>query len=72
VAGSWRGALLAPLGLAGLAFYSAVIEKTQLEVARIDRACDYTDVVDNVTGAVIGALVGLGVVVVLLPWRARR
>jgi len=71
VARSWRGALLAPLGLAGLALYSAVIEKTQLEVARIDRACDYTDVIDNVTGAAIGALVGVGLALVLLPWRAK-
>lgn len=69
----WRaGWLLAPLGLAGLAVYSALIEKTQLELARIDRACDVTDVVDNVTGALVGALIGLALIVVLQPWRHRR
>ena len=68
----WRAAwVLVPLGLAGLAAYSVVIEATQLELARIDRACDVTDVIDNVTGAVLG--VGLGVVLALLlrPWRRR-
>ena len=69
----WRsGWVLAPLGLLALAGYSALIEKTQLELARIDRACDVTDIVDNVTGALLGALVGLGLVVVLQPWRHRH
>ncbi|KRB79563.1 hypothetical protein ASE01_22785 [Nocardioides sp. Root190] len=69
----WRsGWLLAPLGLIGLAGYSALIEKTQLELARIDRACDVTDVVDNVTGALVGAAIGLVLVVVLQPWRHRH
>lgn len=69
----WRsGWVLAPLGLLALAGYSALIEKTQLELARIDRACDVTDVVDNVTGALVGALVGLGLVLVLQPWRHRH
>ncbi len=68
----WRaGWALAPLGILGLAGYSALIEKTQLELARIDRACDVTDVVDNVTGALLGAAVGLGLVIVLRPWRHR-
>ena len=40
--------------------YSIAIEATQLALARIDRACDVTDVIDNVTGAVIG--VGIGIV----------
>jgi VanZ like family len=68
----WRAAwVLVPLGLAGLAAYSVAIEATQLELARIDRACDVTDVIDNVTGAVLG--VGIGVVLALLlrPWRRR-
>jgi VanZ like protein len=56
----WRHAWLTiPLGLAALAAYSAGIEWTQLVLARIDRACDVTDVVDNTTGAVIGVGIGL-------------
>lgn len=71
--GRWRaGWLLAPLGVVALAGYSAVIEKTQLELARIDRACDVTDIIDNSTGAAIGALIGLVLLVVLQPWRHRR
>lgn len=73
VAARWRlGWLLAPLGLGLLAAYSVGIEAAQLVLARIDRACDVTDVVDNVTGAGIGFLVGLGLVVLLRPWRERR
>jgi hypothetical protein len=51
--------LTIPLGLVALAAYSAGIEWTQLVLARIDRACDVTDLVDNTTGAVIGVLLGL-------------
>ncbi len=66
----WRaGWWLAPLGLVALAAYSVGIEWTQLAVARIDRACDVTDVVDNVTGALVGALVGVVLALVLRPWR---
>jgi glycopeptide antibiotics resistance protein len=68
----WRaGWVLVPFGLLALAAYSLGIEETQLHVARIDRACDVTDIIDNVTGAAIG--VGLGVVLLPLtrPWRAR-
>jgi hypothetical protein len=69
----WRsGWLLAPIGLAGLATYSAGIEWTQLELARIDRACDVTDVIDNVTGALVGFGIGLGLSLVLRPWRHRQ
>ncbi|TNM40498.1 VanZ family protein [Nocardioides albidus] len=69
----WRaGWILAPAGLVGLAAYSALIEKTQLELARIDRACDVTDVIDNATGAVFGAMLGIVLVVVLRPWRHRH
>ncbi|HWJ67444.1 MAG TPA: VanZ family protein [Nocardioides sp.] len=71
--GRWRaGWLLAPLGIAALAGYSALIEKTQLELARIDRACDVTDIIDNGTGAALGAVVGLALLVVVQPWRHRR
>jgi uncharacterized membrane protein YvlD (DUF360 family) len=63
--------LLVPLGIAFLALYSGAIELVQFELARIDRACDLTDVVDNVTGAIIGALIGLALALVLRPWRHR-
>lgn len=59
-------------GLALLAAYSAGIEWTQLALARIDRACDLTDIVDNVTGAALGAVIGLGLGLVLRPWRGPR
>ena len=39
---------------------------------RIDRACDVTDVVDNVTGAVVGAALGVALALLLRPWRRRR
>ena len=68
----WRAARwLAPLGLLGLAAYSVAIEVAQFEVARIDRACDVTDMVDNTVGAVAGFVVGLLVALVLRPWRHR-
>ncbi len=63
---------LVPVGLLLLAAYSAGIEKTQLELARLDRACDVTDVVDNITGAVLGVVLGILLALVLRPWRARR
>lgn len=72
-AARWRAAwTLVPAGLLLLAAYSAGIEKTQLELARIDRACDVTDFVDNVTGALLGAGAGLVLALVLRPWRDRR
>ncbi|WP_028474281.1 VanZ family protein [Nocardioides alkalitolerans] len=68
----WRSAwTLVPLGVLGLAAYSGLIEWIQLEAARLDRACDVTDVVDNVTGAVVGAVLGVLVALALRPWRAR-
>jgi hypothetical protein len=68
----WRvGWVAAPLGLIGLAAYSLVIELLQLEVARIDRACDVTDLVDNVIGALIGFGLGLLLAPLLRPWRRR-
>ena len=48
-----------------------MIELVQLELARIDRACDVTDLVDNVVGAVIGFALGLVAAAVLRPWRRR-
>jgi hypothetical protein len=69
----WRAAwVLVPLGLAGLAAYSIGIEATQLALARIDRACDVTDVIDNVTGAALGVGIGIVLALVLRPWRYRR
>ncbi len=71
-AARWRvGWVIAPLGLLGLAAYSLAIELTQLELARIDRACDVTDFVDNVIGAAIGFAIGLLLAAALRPWRAR-
>jgi hypothetical protein len=68
----WRvGWIAAPLGLIGLAAYSLALELLQLELARIDRACDVTDLVDNVVGAAIGFALGLVVSAVLRPWRRR-
>ena len=73
VAARWRaGWVLVPLGLAALAAYSLGIEETQLHVARIDRACDVTDIIDNVTGAGIGLVLGLILLPLARPWRARR
>lgn len=72
-AARWRSAwVTVPIGLALLAAYSAGIEWTQLTLARIDRACDVTDIIDNVTGAVIGVGLGLLLALVLRPWRGRR
>ena len=68
----WRiGWIAAPLGLIGLAAYSLMIELVQLELARIDRACDVTDLVDNVIGAMIGFVLGLVASLVLRPWQRR-
>lgn len=58
-------------GVVLLAAYSAGIELTQLELARIDRACDVTDVVDNVTGVLLGTVLGVLLAVALRPWRRR-
>src|SRR3954449_4526567 len=68
----WRaGRVLVPLGFLLLAMYSLAIEETQLHVARIDRACDVTDIIDNVTGAAVGVVLGLLLLPVLRPWRGR-
>ena len=68
----WRaGWWLVPAGLAALAAYSAAIEKVQLELARIDRACDVTDIIDNVTGVLLGVGLGLVLALLLRPWRER-
>ena len=63
---AWVGV---PVGLTLLAAYSIGIEATQLALARIDRACDVTDVIDNVTGAVIGVGIGIVLALVVRPWR---
>ncbi len=66
----WRRAWLSvPAGLVLLTAYSAGIEWTQLVLARLDRACDVTDFVDNVTGAALGMLVGIPLALLLRPWR---
>lgn len=68
----WSGLVLAPLGLVALAAYSLGIELVQLQLARLDRACDVTDLVDNVLGAGVGSVIGLVLLPVLRPWRGRR
>ena len=68
----WRALVLVPLGVALLALFSVGLELVQLELARLDRACDVTDVIDNVTGAAIGVLIGVGIAMVVRPWRADR
>ena len=68
----WSGVVLAPLGLVALAAYSLGIELVQLQLARLDRACDVTDLVDNVLGAGAGFVIGLVLLPVLRPWRGRR
>ncbi len=68
----WSGVVLAPLGLAALAAYSLAIELTQLQLARLDRACDVTDMVDNVLGAGIGFAIGVLLLPVARPWRGRK
>lgn len=65
------GWITVPFGLVLLAGYSVGIELTQLLLARLDRACDVTDVVDNVSGAAIGAGIGLALAIFLRPWRRR-
>ena len=65
----WAGLVLAPVGLAALTVYSITIEFTQLQLARLDRACDVTDMIDNVTGAAIGVLIGVVLALVVRPWR---
>lgn len=74
LAARWRGTawVTVPVGFALLAAYSVAIEITQLVLARLDRACDVTDVIDNVTGAAIGLLLGIPLAMVLRPWRSRR
>jgi hypothetical protein len=68
----WHGGwVLVPLGLLALAAYSLGIEEIQLHVARIDRACDVTDIIDNVIGALIGAVIGIVLVPFVRPWRLR-
>lgn len=61
-----------PIGFVLLAAYAVGIELTQLVLARLDRACDVTDMIDNVTGAGIGVLAGIVLSLALRPWRWTR
>lgn len=67
-----RAWLTAPLALLLLALVSVGIELTQLGLARLDRACDVTDVVDNTAGAVLGGLLGGLLAPLVRPWTERR
>ena len=68
----WWALALVPWGLLFLGCWSAGLELTQLALARLDRACDVTDIIDNVTGAGIGVLLGIGVTAAVRPWRWHR
>lgn len=71
-AARWRSRwVVVPLGAVALAAYSVAIETTQLAVARIGRACDVTDIADNVLGIGVGVAVGVGLALALRPWRWR-
>jgi hypothetical protein len=67
VAARWPRALwvTVPAGFALLTAYAVGIEYTQLVLARLDRACDVTDMIDNATGAALGVLAGLAPALVL-------
>lgn len=67
----WWALVTVPFGIAFLMGYSFLIEITQLELARLDRACDVTDIIDNASGVVFGAVIGVLLVVLLRPWRER-
>jgi glycopeptide antibiotics resistance protein len=73
VASRWRRGvwILVPVGFALIAAYSVGIELTQLALARLDRACDVTDMIDNVTGAGVGVLLGVPLALVLQRWVRR-
>ncbi len=68
----WSGLFLAPIGLAALAAYSLGVEFAQLQLARLDRACDVTDMIDNIFGAGIGFAIGVALLPITRPWRGRR
>lgn len=73
VLGRWRSARwTVPIGLVGLGLVSVGIEATQQVLSRLDRSCDVTDVVDNLTGAAVGVLVGVALLPLVRPWRRGR
>ena len=69
VAARLRGRAGAPL-LAGVVALPLLFEAVQWAFPDLNRACDVTDLVDNLTGVAAGLLVGAGVVA--LRWAVRR
>ena len=61
---------VAPLVVAGAAALPVVYETGQQVFRGLDRSCDTTDLVDNLTGVLLG--LAAGALVVGLRWAARR
>jgi hypothetical protein len=69
VAARLRGRAGTPL-LVGVVALPLLFETVQWAFPDLNRACDVTDLVDNLTGVAAGLLVGRGIAV--LRWAVRR